>query len=435
MTTGSYAVRLAPRLKRAQRALAPAAWGIADQTLSAAANFIINIALIRWLAPQEYGAFAVTMSWLLLLAGLHNSLLLEPMLVFGSAKYRDAGSGYLGAITRGHWAVSAALGGALMAAGAGVFLFGPPTLSHAFLGVGIAAPGILLLAMARRVHYLKGTPRPAAVGGALYLAAALAGVFALEWFDRLSPLTAYLLMGSVSLLIGAGLLRRQGVALRGRPEQLPVGGIARDHWQYGRWVIASTIAAWIPGNLYFFVLPAMHGLEAAGILAALMLFLRPVMTVAQPLAMLMVPRLVRLGSTPDATREMIAAVAAFSAGSIAYWAALALWHEPLAALVLGPEYRAHSHLLVVLGGFAPLLAVAVVLASGLRAGMRPDLEFKAHLFSAVVAITVGLPLVLALGLNGAAIGLPVSMAALAAAMGFLFFTRVSHTSLTKRCGP
>ncbi|WP_448187852.1 lipopolysaccharide biosynthesis protein [Azospirillum sp. sgz301742] len=435
MTTGSQAVRLVPRLKNAQRVLAPAAWGVADQTLSAAANFIINLALIRWLEPQEYGAFAVTMSWLLLLGGLHNSLLLEPMLVFGSAKYRDAGAGYLGAITQGHWAVSAVLGGVLVLAGAGAFLFGPQTLSHAFLGGGIAAPGILLLALARRVHYLKSAPRPAAIGGALYLAAALGGVFSLDRIGHLSPFSAYLLMGAVGLVVGVGLLRRQGVALRGRPEQLPVGGIARDHWDYGRWVIASTIASWIPGNLYFFVLPAMHGLEATGILAALMLFLRPVMTVAQPLAMLMVPRLVRLGSTPDATREMIAAVAAFSAGSLAYWAALALWHEPLTALVLGPEYRAQSHLLVTLGGFAPLLAVAVVLASGLRAGMRPDLEFKAHLFSAVVAIVVGLPLVLIMGLNGAAIGLPVSMAALAVAMGFLFFTRVSHTSLTKRCGP
>lgn len=438
MTTGDRAadaVRLAPRLKRAQGVLAPAAWGVADQTLSALANFIINIALIRWLAPQEYGAFAVTMSWLLLLGGLHNALLLEPMLVFGSAKYREAGSGYLGAITLGHWGVSAMLGGALVLAGAGVFLFGPPALSLAFLGVGVAAPGILLLALARRVHYLKGAPRPAAIGGALYLAAALGGVFALERFDRLSPFTAYLLMGAVGLLIGAGLLRRQGVALLGRPDHRPVRGIARDHWDYGRWVIASTVASWIPGNLYFFVLPAMHGLEAAGILAALMLFLRPVMTVAQPLAILMVPRLVRLGSTPDATREMILAVAAFSAGSLAYWAALALWHEPLAALVLGPEYRSQSHLLTVLGGFAPLLAVAVVQASGLRAGMRPDLEFKAHLFSAVVAVAVGLPLVLTLGLTGAAIGLPVSMAALAAAMGFLFFTRVANnTSLTKRFG-
>ena len=421
------AVRLGPRLERARRVLAPAAWGIADQTLSAAASFIVNIALIRWLAPQDYGAFAVAMSWLLLLGGLHNALLLEPMLVFGADRYRDSGTGYLSAITRGHWAVSAGLGGALGLAGLGAVLFGSPALSGAFLGVALAAPGILLLALARRVHYLKGTPRPAALGGALYLAVALGGVVALRAAGWLSPFTAYLLMGGVSLAVGAWLLHRQGVEVQGRLDRLPAGGVARDHWHYGRWVIASTVAAWIPGNLYFFVLPMLHGLEAAGILAALMLFLRPVMTVAQPLAVLMVPRLVRLGAGPAARREMILAVAAFAAGSLLYWGALALWHEPLTALVLGAEYRAQSHLLVVLGGFAPLLAVAAVLSSGLRAGMRPDLEFQAHLFSALVAVVVGLPLVFALALPGAAIGLPVAMAALAAAMGFLFFTRVSNT--------
>ncbi len=437
MATGpwaAHAVRLAPRLRSAQQALAPAVWGIADQTLSAAANFVINIVLIHWLGPEEYGAFAVSMAWLLLLAGLHNALLMEPMLVFGSARYRDAEVGYLGSIVRGHWAVSAALGSTLALVGAGALQVGSPALSDAFLGVGIATPGILLLMLARRVHYLKGTPRPAALGGVLYLAVLLGGVSALDWFGRLSPFTAYLLMGGASLAIGGELLRRQGVAFRRGLDRLPVGGIARDHWRYGRWVIASTIASWIPGNLYFLVLPITDGLEAAGILAGLMLFLRPVMTVVQPLAMLMVPRLVRRSGTPTVRRELILAVTVFAVCSLVYWGGLAVWHEPLTALVLGQGYQAQSHLLTVLATTAPLLAVAAVLASGLRAEMRPDLEFKAHLFSAVAAVAVGLPLVLTLKLTGAAIGLPVSMVALVAAMGFLLFRRVPNMSLAKGSG-
>lgn len=423
-------------MQRVRRAFAPAAWGVADQTLSALANFIVNVALIHWLVPQEYGAFAVCTSWLLLLGGLHNSLLLEPMLIFGSDRYRNAGAGYLDVLTRGHWAVSAVLGGVLVLAGAGASLYGPEALAWALLGGGIATPGLLLLFMARRVHYLRGTPRAAALGGAAYLVVTLGGGALLKQVGWLSPFTAYLLMGAAAGLIGGVLLKRQGVSVRGAPGTVPAGTVAREHWEYGRWVIASTIASWIPGNLYFLVLPAMHGLEAAGTLAALMLFLRPVMTVAQPLAVLMVPRLVRLGSgTPEATREMLLAVVAFAAGSSLYWGVLAFWHAPLTTLVLGAEYRADSHLLIVLGGFVLLLAVAVVLASGLRAGMRPDLEFHAHLVSALAAILIGLPLALVWQLPGAAWGLTLSMAALAAAMGFLFFTRVSHISPSKRCGP
>jgi O-antigen/teichoic acid export membrane protein len=420
-------LRILSSLKDARGALKPGAWGIADQGLSALASLVVNLALIRWLGPDDYGAFAVAFAAFYLLAGLHNALLSEPLLVFGAGVYRHDATDYLQTLTLGHWLVSGLLSAALTLFALSAWWQGSPALFQAFLGAGLATPGLLLLTLGRRVHYLRGTPRPAAIGGGLYLLAALAGVFALSWLGLLSAFSAYLLMGSFSALVGALLLRGLGIRLLGRSARWPAREVAQNHWHYGRWVIASTVAAWIPGNLYFMVLPAMHGLDDVGILAALMLFLRPVMTIVQPLALLLVPRLVAQAGTPNATQDVIATTAVFAAVSLVYWIGLGFAHGPLAALILGAEYRPHSHILILLGGVAPALAIAAVFASGLRAGMRPDLEFKAHLFSAAIAVGVGLPLVLAQGLTGAAIGLPVSMAALAVAMAFLFFTRVANT--------
>ena len=39
--------------------IARGTWAVADQGFFAAGSVLLNVLLARWLAPQEYGAFAV----------------------------------------------------------------------------------------------------------------------------------------------------------------------------------------------------------------------------------------------------------------------------------------------------------------------------------------------------------------------------------------
>jgi O-antigen/teichoic acid export membrane protein len=407
-----------------KRLLGSGVWAIADQGLSALASLAINLVLIWSLTPDQYGAFAVSFSCFLLLSGLHNSLLLEPLLVFGAGRYKDAVSAYLGTLAYGHWPLSTALCGLLLLIAAAAWTLGSPALGVAFAGAALSAPGLLLLQLARRACFLHGDLRLAAAGGAIYLLLSLVGALALFQLDLLSPISVYLLMGLAGFLVGSCVLDRQGVPFTGASRLLALRPVALAHWDYGRWVIASTLAAWIPGNLYFLVLPIMVDLEAAGTMAALMLFLRPVMTVVQPLALIMVPGLVRIQHDHSGVLHRIATVATlFLVWATCYWGLLALGHRPLVEWILGAQYASSSFLLAILGGVAPMMAAASVVASGLRAATRPDLEFQAHLFSAVAAIAIGIPLVIVLKLPGAAVGLTVSYAALAGAMIFMLLSR------------
>ena len=68
-------------------------------------NFLLNVLLARWLAPTDYGAFALAFSVFLLLLLFHNALLSGPMLVFGPGKYRERFPEYLGILLRGHFAL------------------------------------------------------------------------------------------------------------------------------------------------------------------------------------------------------------------------------------------------------------------------------------------------------------------------------------------
>ena len=52
------------------------AWAVTDQGLYALSNALLNILLARWLAPAEYGAFAVAYSALLLIGVFHASRLI-----------------------------------------------------------------------------------------------------------------------------------------------------------------------------------------------------------------------------------------------------------------------------------------------------------------------------------------------------------------------
>lgn len=79
---------------------------IVDQGLISGSNFLLGILLARWLAPEQYGAYALAFSAFLLLTFLYQALLLEPMAVFSGAAYRKSLRGYLGALLWIHLVLS-----------------------------------------------------------------------------------------------------------------------------------------------------------------------------------------------------------------------------------------------------------------------------------------------------------------------------------------
>ena len=173
---------------------------ILDQGLFASSNFMLNVLLARWLAPSDYGAFALAYSVFLLLLVLHNSLLTGPMLVFGPGIYRERFPEYLGILLRGHFALMVP-GAALLAAAA--FLLGwlySPAVERALLALAIAGPFILLLWLLRRAFYVRLNPGWAAAGGGVYLLVLLASALTLRAAGHLTPAMGFLAMAAASLI-------------------------------------------------------------------------------------------------------------------------------------------------------------------------------------------------------------------------------------------
>ena len=380
---------------------------ILDQGLFAGSNFLLNVLLARWLAPADYGAFALAYSIFLLLGVFHSAILTEPMLVFGPGKYRERFPEYLGILLRGHFALMLP-GAALLAAAA--FLLGwlySPAVERAFLALAIAGPFILLLWLVRRAFYVQLNPGWAAAGGGVYLLILLASILTLRTAGRLTPATGFLAMAAGSLITCLLLL----VLLRPTlaTDSSAIRAVAADHWRYGRWSVATAGASWLPSNIYYVLLPAWMSMEGAAALRALMNFAMPVLHSMAALSLILLPSLVRARKghgDRGMHKTMHSFLALYAFGSATYLALLVALGPRLFRLLYAGKYSAYAFLPLLLVGLIPFGSVLyTVMGSGLRALEQPKWIFWSYVGSSLVALVVGIPLVKLLGVSGALIGL------------------------------
>ncbi len=384
---------------------------VLDQGLFAGAHFILNILLARWLEPAQYGAFALAYSVFLLLAAYHSAILTEPMMVFGAGKYRERFQKYLGILLYGHLGLMVPIGLVLLAASILLNRCYSSDVGGGLLGLSIAGPLILLLWFTRRAFYVLARPGWAAAGGSLYLAVLLGTIYSLQISGRLSHTKAFIMMGLSALIVSVFFIRLL------RPHWAPASGnpipavVASDHWRYGRWAMATAGIMWLPGNIYYLILPALVGLEGVGALKALMNLAMPAMHTMGSISLLLVPILSGRFTTDGITAlagPMKTFLYAFLALAGAYLLVLATFNTQILTLLYQDRYTGYASL-VPLVGLVPLAAgVTAVFGGALRAMGRPDRVFWCYLTSSTVAIGAGIPLAATLGLKGALLALPLS---------------------------
>ena len=268
-------------------------WAVLDQGLFSGANFLVNILLARWLAPEEYGAFAVALSIFYFLAAFHTAVLTEPMMVFGAGKYREQFRKYLGMLFWAHWGISAMI--ALELGGAAwFFLQRDSPLGKALLGLAVALPFLLLLWLTRRACYANLRPAWAVGGSALNLLVVLAGLLLLWRAGFLSTLTGLVLLGAAagaaSLVLTTVHLRPRVWGFSGNPT---LGMVMVDHQDYGKWNVLGVLARWGSNRMLLFVVPLVFGLQAAAGISASTVVMKPIQQFVQSLSTLILPYLSR----------------------------------------------------------------------------------------------------------------------------------------------
>ncbi len=386
---------------------------IMDQGLFAGSNFLLNILLIRWLEPVQYGAFVTAYAIFLMLGTLHTGMFTEPMLVFGAGKYSKWFRRYLGFLFYGHVFVTALFSLALV----GVALFFQSTeqaeLAAAFYGVAIATPFILLTWIFRRAFYVVSSPHLAAIGGFIYFALMIGGIYFLNVYNYLTPFTALIAMAISAGLSGLYLLVMLKPRYTEPAKELPWKKVLKDHWVYGRWSTPSTFLIWLPHNIYFAFLPSLVGLTGNANLRATLNLVTPILQANAALSILLTPNFVRalkknglegMGRQVDFARMLMIG------GTLTYMVLLVLFGKDMINLIYNGRYQDFvTPTILILISLNPLfVGVGDVMAGGLRSIGRVDTIFWANVVAGVLALTVGLFLMATAGVIGALIGTAIS---------------------------
>jgi O-antigen/teichoic acid export membrane protein len=373
-------------------------WAVTDQALFAGTNFLVNILLARWLEPAAYGAFSVAFSLFLLLGTLHTALWTEPMLVYGSGRFRASFRAYQGALLRDHWRFGGGVALAFLLLAAVFGALGQKEMALSFLGLSLAAPSVLCLWLVRRGAYVLLEPRLAAAGGALYLVLYLSLAFLLLKTGLLNEATALWAMALAALLAAWAIRARiPGEGATG----VDPGEVRRLHWGYGRWALLAGALSWVPANVYYLVLPAFHGLEAVAQFRVLSNLLMPILHFNGALGQILVPGMLRANAEGHLDRFTRISLAALVIFACFYWFFLAAMGSKLMELLYGSKYIQLSSWLLWLGLLPVLGAVASVMSSLLRAAEKAKTIALVYGLLAGVSVTVGVLLVWAQGLGGA----------------------------------
>lgn len=378
---------------------------VLDQGLISGSNFVISVLLARWLMPDQYGAYAVAFGIYVMLSLVYQSLLLEPMGVFGGSIFRSNLRGYLRSLVSIYVAFSIAICSALVIAWAVAYHLDPGgAITGALAGVAVASPCLLLFALARRTFYVELSPAPAAIGAFIYATVVLAGLYFVYQHALLSPFVAFLLIGGGALVTGVVLMLGLRSGLSGSGPAPAFREAWRRHWRYGRWALAGCVAGWLPSYIYFPLLSSFKGMAESGQLKALMNLTMPFEQTKGALIMLFLPYAARVmeqqgkaGARILGNRLTLLSVCL----AIAYWAVIIPLHKPVFHLLYSGRYMEVAYLL-------PALAFGQIFWSGtfgpsvaLRAMESPSSVFVALGVATVASLLIGVPATWAFGLKGA----------------------------------
>ena len=387
------------------RVVGKISWTVIDQALLGLSNFAANLLLARWLAPAEYGGYVAASAVFWMIAGLHGGLLTEPMMVFGSGRFRDRLSSYFAVLAVLHWGISAMIAVGLACAGLALMLWTSTVSGVSMLGYALATPVIALLWLFRRTFYVQSVPRLAAGASAIYMAGMLAIMYALDRWAALSSFTAPLAAAAASgLAIGHIVVWQRRRLFSAWRDDL-MKEVAGAHWRYGRWAVVSSILTAVPGSLYFLVVPPLVGLDANGALNALIILIMPAAQTYSAFTFLLVPAFGRIRQRRSATSFLLQVLIVLVVSASLYALLIGQFGRPLMDLLYRGRYTQYADFAWLVGLIALPMAAIAVLGSALRAYERPDRVLWAYVISTAVTCTFGIAAVATWGLPGAIVGL------------------------------
>ena len=383
---------------------------VIDQAASSGTVFFLHFMLARWLTQIEYGSFAVAYSIFILVQAIHMGLIIEPMIIFGSGKYRNNLANYITVVIYGHL-ILAFITGTIIVVFALLLPIKQLPLRYALVGMGISNPFILLFHLVRRSYYIKLDLKKPTIFSLIYFIGMIFMIAGFYVLNILSSFSAFLCL-SISALISALIsMKYTAYGFARIKDNISIREIMKEHYYYGRWASGTLLLNWIPGNIYYMVLPFFVGLQGTATLRALINFVLPIQHVIGALNFIFLPVISKdfaeknfegIDSKVSQYTKIILVT------TLGYWIVLGSFGDILIGLVYKGKYLNYGWLFWFIGLLPLLSSFAMPRYSTLLAVERPDKVFFAYLLTAISTLTIGIFLTAYLKLNGSVAGLLIS---------------------------
>lgn len=392
-------------------------WGIKgglavlDQGVYSGSNFAFNVLLARWLSAENYGAFALAFSIFLFFTGIHNAMLLEPMSVFGTAKYSEDIHNYLSIQFIIHSIVTGSAGLFIFLTGGMIFYLSLTNsfLSLSIIGVGLFLPLLLLTWIARRIFYILGEPGWALFLSAFYSFILLGGAFYLHARNSENGIAWFGIIGIASLTGFTALFRLKFIVKKPRQKNsLKWKTIITEQWGFSKWIVLAAFLNFIASQIQIFITAGILGLDSAGIFRALQNFTLPMMQVLAAISTLVLPSIALAFGNRDykgmQKRSSFTSII-LSIFAILYMIFLYIFAVPIESLFYANKYQEYTWLIPISGVIPVMTAIEINFSLIVRSLQRSIYHAILTFSMATAGILSALILIPRMKITGAAISL------------------------------
>ena len=387
-------------------------WGIKgglailDQGVYSGSNFIFNVLLARWLSADNYGAFSLAFAVYLFFTSFHNAMILEPMSVFGTAKYSENIQSYLTSQFIIHFFVTSILGIFLSLVGYSLlsFSWADPFISNAIIGVGIFLPFMLVMWLARRTFYILSEPGWAFFLSCVYSIFLLGGAFFLHSIKNESVIAWFGVIGVSSLTGFITLFRLDVVSGVSEKNKLEWKKLLVEQWVFGKWIVLAAFFYFAATQIQIFISAGVLGLEAAGAFRALQNFMLPMMQVLTAISTLVMPSIAFAFGQKNyinMRKKSFVVAGVLFIFSAFYLCFLFFFAASLENLLYAGKYREYVGLIPAIGIIPLLTALEIGFSMIVRSLQRSIYHAILTLGMAFTGVVSGLLLVPLFGIAGA----------------------------------
>jgi O-antigen/teichoic acid export membrane protein len=400
---------------------------LVDQGIYSGASFLAGVIIGRIGGKEQLGLYVLGITIVSLLMQFQGVMVWAPYMVFSPQLEGHEHSLYTGSTLIHQLGLSTL--GIVALIGLGVLLssgLGPAGLEKVIWMLVVAGPFIALREYVRHICFATVQLRVAIMLDC-FTAVVQSGV--LLWLALVDKLSASSALGALGLGCGLASLAWLVWARKGRAFSLSrvFSDLARN-WSFGKWVLGGNLAEFAHLNLFPWMLTGFHGVAALGTLSACQgvvgltsPFLYGTMNFLGPQS----AHTFAQGGLPAlrvfVAKSTLAIVIVFSLCG----AAIIIFGDQLVTLFYGRQYGGNAWLISFLALNSLAYAFSLGVDYGIWAMGRSDLTFKINLLLLGTTLTVGLALVMSLGVLGVAFGLLAGNLA-ALMLRFKVFNRLSR---------